>query len=376
MPYLSRTFIQDGKTGRANVMLGAVGKAAESVAYDAVDVAVAYATRQGVRRLLNQVASSKWTNAAKRWLISIDFGVTEPDALEELIGVPNSRVRIPGGLAVLASAALRPRVTFHTKAYLFRVNGSEVPAALVVGSANLSANALLVGAECAVTQAWTQPLTASEMDLLQAPVDFGKWFDQVWDQSSPAAELLNEYRNRFTVAERPEALRDEETEITSLVIEPTTVGSVELIAAMAAADSLWVETRKLYANLGAGNPGNQLEAKKGIRVFFGFTSAEVAPNHQFGVVCLQVQGHDAVERGVRFGDNQMDKVNLPAPGVDGPPTYNYSFLLFERAGMNGAVPLFRLRVLNHAQLTMRKQAARETRDLVMQGGRQYGLLFK
>ena len=37
-------------------------------------------------------------------------------------------------------------------------------------------------------------------------------------------------------------------------------------------------------------------------------------------------------RSVRFGNNQMDKVNLPIPGEEGPDSYDNTVLHFERIG--------------------------------------------
>jgi hypothetical protein len=51
-----------------------------------------------------------------------------------------------------------------------------------------------------------------------------------------------------------------------------------------------------------------------------------------GQVVLQKDGYQPVECSVRFANNQMDKVNLPVPGTDGPDSYDDSILLFERAG--------------------------------------------
>jgi HKD family nuclease len=108
------------------------------VDYDAVDVAVAYASRRGVSELSVALTSSRWLSAGKRWLVSMDFGRTEPAALDALAALPNSEVRVPNGRDVIASQSLQPKITFHTKAYLFRLAGHNCPVAVIIGSANLT----------------------------------------------------------------------------------------------------------------------------------------------------------------------------------------------------------------------------------------------
>jgi hypothetical protein len=71
----------------------------------------------------------------------------------------------------------------------------------------------------------------------------------------------------------------------------------------------------------------------------------------------------------------MDKINLPLPGIDGPATYDNAFLLFERSGYYGDVPLFRLSVLDEEGLRRRRDVVRRVLDFELHGGRQYGLLF-
>jgi hypothetical protein len=246
---------------------------------------------------------------------------------------------------------------------------------LVVGSANLTASALHVGAETLCVQQWEAPLTDHEQGLLAGADDFRAWFDHVWARSTPAATLLATYHQRFNDETRPGATTEEETDVTLQVIEPTSVVGPDDVALLATADAFWIETRTLYANRGPGNPGNQLDGPRGMRVFFGFSSADVPPNHQFGVVVLHVPGHNPVDRGIRFGTNHMDKINLPTPGVDGPSFYDDSYLLFERAGTQGGTPLFRLTAINHQDLLVRKNAATRHFDFVMQGGRSYGVLY-
>ncbi len=58
-----------------------------------------------------------WRAVEKQWLISIDFGTTEVQALEYLRDLPNSEVRIPDARQVLDSA-LFPDRPFHPKTFI------------------------------------------------------------------------------------------------------------------------------------------------------------------------------------------------------------------------------------------------------------------
>src|SRR5581483_10115396 len=95
---------------------------------------------------------------------------------------------------------------------------------------------------------------------------------------------------------------------------------------------LWVQVEELYKNRGPDKAGNQLDLPRGARVFFGFPADDVPRNTIFGNVVIVCDGYDPVVRSMRFGNNMMDKINLPVPGQHGPGTYDHSFLLFEKIG--------------------------------------------
>lgn len=146
--------------------------------------------------------------------------------------------------------------------------------------------------------------------------------------------------------------------------------------AAARADALWVEIDRLYENRGPGVPGNQLDLPRGSRVFFGFTDRDVPRNTIFGEVMIQFRGKREVGRNMRFGNNSMDKLNLPVPGTDGPATYDGSFLLFSRQAADAARrQRFYLEQGDHKDLSRwRARAAREE-VIAMSGGREMGVLW-
>lgn len=380
MPYEAAMHAQDATTGRIGDVLRGISRTAARVgSFTAIDVAVAYATAGGVGLLAHELsASPAWSTSQKRWLISIDFGITQPSALRTLANLPFSEVRIPNGVQVASSAALLPTNTFHAKGYVFRSKVWGAPLGLVVGSANLSVSALATGSEIVSSQVWEGALTASEQSALDGASSFADWYEDAWCTADALATVLAIYKKARRRAHVRGAPHEDRTPLARAASVPS-VGNVisgPFVAQLAAARALWVKTGHLYVNMPNIGVGNQLDMPRGTRVFFGFSSLEVPPNSVLGEVEMQAVGYKAVPRSVRFGNNFMDKVNLPIPGRDAPSSYDDAIIIFERNGKNGnGQDRFRLHVTDARGLAARRSAAVNAVDLRMQGGREYGLFF-
>jgi hypothetical protein len=96
-------------------------------------------------------------------------------------------------------------------------------------------------------------------------------------------------------------------------------------------DNFWIDTGSMYSNLGAGKPGNQLDLKRFSRVFFGFPAKDLPQNSAIGSVVLKYADVVHPDRHLRFGDNGMDKLDLPIPGVSAPNDYRNLTLRFTRS---------------------------------------------
>jgi HKD family nuclease len=118
-------------------------QAATSANHNCLVAAVAYATESGCKLVSEGFAErmDQWNRIKKDWLISIDFGLTEPTALEFLADLPNSRVYIPNADQVLG-ARLRPQAGFHKKMYVFDNSAVQDSMGLFSGSANLTVSGL------------------------------------------------------------------------------------------------------------------------------------------------------------------------------------------------------------------------------------------
>ena len=93
MPIVRKVLPQDAATGRTGCTINGIAELARFTAVARWDAAVAYATRAGCERLHDKLTetTATWTATRKRWLVSMDFGRTEPRALRFLAGLAGIR---------------------------------------------------------------------------------------------------------------------------------------------------------------------------------------------------------------------------------------------------------------------------------------------
>ena len=368
---------QDSTTGRVGVVLEAIAHAADRAGdYECIDIAVAYASGEGVRLLENALAGPSWAAARKRFLVSLDFGFTQPNALVRLSELSNAEVRIANGREVLESADLRPQTAFHAKVFSFGVEQFPHLRALVVGSANLTASALSTGAEVVTTQTWKSYSTAGLNDLRRAQPVLD-WFQDTWKNADPLPDVLDEYRQRRRALPTAPRIREERTAATRRYLASPEDHEIsgDLSVQLAAAKELWIDASSMIRNRGT-LPGSQLNTPRGTRVFFGFASEKVPKDTTLGSIDLRVVGHSYLERTIRFSSNGMDIINLPIPEQNGIETYQGTFLLFARDSPEGGDRRrFTVTVTDEAAIRERKASASNCVDLEMNRGRKYGLLF-
>jgi hypothetical protein len=206
-----------------------------------------------------------------------------------------------------------------------------------------------------------------------------EWFDIVWDRAVDVGTVIEEYRRkRAILGVRPPAVEDQD--LAARLYSPPPGASVSVRGAdavrLSMATAYWIEAGKLSRNRGRLVPGNQLDAPRGARVFFGFTAASVSRNHIFGDIQLRFSSSVYGLYSVRFGNNQMDKINLPIPGSAGPDSYDGKILVFTREPKWGIGPeRFTLNVISRAALSVRQRSAATSWEGRMNSGRSWGLLF-
>ncbi len=354
--------------GRHGEILRGLIRCASAAQFDQMLGAVAYASIAGCK-LLNESlrsASPRWTDVTKRWLVSIDFALTEPAALEFLAKLPNSEVRIPNALAD-TFPNIRPRRRFHDKLYTFEMSRAPDAVALFTGSANLTLGGLQLNDEQAVGMVWTPPLGISEQTMFDRFIAKKQLIEELFSQSLRLTSgLLAEYRGAW--AKNGENAETDGS-VVSRVLVPDPVIAIDQASALAAANSFWVDVRYVTPNRGHGLSGNQIDLPRGARVFFGFTAERVPRNTVLGAVQISYQDQ-VTPCHMRFGNNQMDKLNLPIPGAGGPATYMDQTLIFSREPND----VFELQVRPLAESDTWKARSSERDTLYeMQGGRQFGV---
>jgi hypothetical protein len=361
--------LQDSDTGRVSGIVSQLAVLSGSARFRRLRVSVAYASYSGCKDLVHYFEKNcrGWHSLRKRWLVSIDFGRSEVSALNYLRALPNSEVRVPNATEVLAHN-LVPRRCFHPKTYVFDSGIDVLDAAcgIFVGSGNLTLSGLHTGVEHGTSLLWIPPLSPGQRGLLKRCQSELSWWDEAWEIASPATDaLLADYREK-----RPTLpLEDRTPSVRKFASTAKREVETKPGLAWANAKCFWIKTNELYKNLGRGRPGNQLDLRRGTRVYFGFPPDTVARNTNLGEVVLQYDALPARACSVRFGDNSMDKLNLPIPGTDGPEGYDHSVVHFERIEARR----FRVRLGNEEDLAKWKRKSQKQGMLdKLAGGREFG----
>ena len=330
----------------------------------------AYATKKGVKLLCEtlEAVSANWNATSKIWIVSIDFGHTEPEAITELIGLPNSQVLIPYASEVLRQR-LRPRHTFHGKT-LVCYQGDTIDhgkGGILVGSANMTMSGLCFGHEHASAFTWMKRRGVPNSIWASLEGSVQRLSELLDISENPTPLFLRDYaacRPR-RIIERSEDSSDEVTRISSPNSELTLLEN----AYLATATYLWIDVDYVVQNRGRGRPGNQIDLQHGTRVFFGMSSVRVPRNTFLGEITV-VYRAKRTRCHMRFGDNQMDKLNLPVPEDGGPYEYEGKTLLFKKTSSGE----FQLSVYSRASAYRWKSKSRNQGTLFeMRGGREYGV---
>jgi hypothetical protein len=284
--------------------------------------AVAYSTRAGCVRLtdriLARVGKAKWESAEKQFITSLDFGLTDPGALEFLSGLPASKVHIANP-EVVNKPGLLPGRAYHPKLYLF--DGAR-HTGYVVGSANLTNSALMTNTE----------VVAAGKEIPEN----GRWGD-VWTEllfnTAPlTAALLADYRRKWVRPKR-RAVEPDPAPLPPVVIRPgeKPVFGDEVTAGRLLPMSFnhfWIEVKTL-----SGGSGSQLELPRGSNRFFGFhyddyeNAAHVV---EIGYPLLTCKGKAWNDKPLRWHpNNRMERFNLPTMSQGG-FDYQNTAVLFRR----------------------------------------------
>jgi len=308
----------------------------------------AYVTKGGISALCENEAGDDWRDrASTQWIIGVDQGITEPDALREISDHPDSEVRVlvPGG--DLNRDALYRRPRFHAKVAMIESLAAG-DAHLVTTSANMTASALEdrpTNYEVGLVQSTNSGLTDEDVEA------FDDWWDSAWERSQEVTEgFLTEYeRIRGDYFDRNPDVPEYESSVT--------------VNHASEADHLYIETWAM-----TGGSGNQIEFNTELSPFI---------DTRYGQITIILNGATHTDCSVSprttdppFGQ-EITPLYLPT-GND----YTHSVLHFEKLSSSpSGQPQYELTVADPGDDIIDEWRQRAERDGVKSqtgGGREYG----
>jgi HKD family nuclease len=353
---LGSILIQDASRGNKSQIFNGITKLVTEQKLRSVKISVAYVSYGGCFDLFTELEKrvSNWKNVKKDVLLSIDYGSTEPKALRYLKSIPNCTIRAHNSDYVLKHK-LFPQVCFHPKTYV--LENSNGVCGLFLTSANMTRSGLHQGVEHAISLSFK--LNTNNIKSLMS---FYKWWRGAWASSKNISNVfINQYEK--LIPKRP---REDNTPSVKKYF-PKNLSYTDIT--WRNSEYFWIKTKKLYKNMGQNKFGNQLDMKKGTRVFFGFAPKDVVRNTVLGNIKLSYKNSGYETRSLRFGNNQMDKINLPI-GM-GNVSYDNSYLLFKRIKNKK----FTVLKITHKDIDkFKNESLRLNKYYHLVGGREYGFV--
>lgn len=294
-----------------------------------VRVCSAYVSLSGSQILFDGICraapNGNHERVRKTIVTSLDFGLTDPMALQFWQDAANSRVLV-SGVTLLQRGSLIPSAAFHPKFYVFGRPDGTIGS--LVGSANLTNRGLTINAEVA----WL------EMEHRQPDELTNAWEAAIQPAIPLTAEILEAYR----VLRARAAPQNPTEELEPL--PPPQIGPPGRYAPFGEAEidpsaynQMWVQSRGLQ-----GGAQTQLELPRGAHRFFGATYTGYDFSHVDHIAePVLVSGYMVWrDRPLTWhGDNAMERINLPSLAMGG-FDYANSLIVFRRIAPN----TFELRV--------------------------------
>jgi hypothetical protein len=286
-------------------------------------VASAYVTREGTallfERLRLKLGAVTFARIPKRLVTTFDYGLTDPDGLEDWIAA--GAAVFVANADVVAAGSLNPAAAYHPKVYGFRSAAGLW--SVVAGSANLTGRGMTVNAEAVATVAVPDAEMSAAIALLSQ------------DAAPATSQLLAAYSALRAASPPPPSLARLVTPV-SPPATPAPAALYTLWEAIAAGmavpssfDRFWVQTLAP-----SGGSGSQIELPRGAHEFFGFVffDYEVDTAVPIGMPRLRSGLRTWTDRILSYhGDNGMERLNMPTPAMSG-FSYGHSAVSFRRRG--------------------------------------------
>ncbi|MDX3968137.1 MAG: phospholipase D family protein [Bradyrhizobium sp.] len=290
-----------------------------------IRICSAYISLSGSEMLFDAICRASSNLADKTIVASLDFGLTDPEALRFWMKVRNCSVFVAGS-DNLRRGSLTPTSAYHTKFYVFDRQDNSVGS--LVASANLTNRGLTVNSEVG----WLDRSVADPAALNVA------WSNIVRPAIPITQQILDAYAKLHDRLK--DAIHTKELE----PLPPPPIGSPSNYSVFgdapvdpASYNLMWIQSRGMQ-----GGAGTQLELPRGTHRYFGARYAD----YNFEKVKhiaepILVSGRERwSDRPLTWhGDNAMERINLPSFAMGG-FRYENSLILFRRLGRN----VFELRV--------------------------------
>lgn len=264
--------------------------------------AFAYVTESGVAQLGTHLGKLLKGRDC-RWLFSIDYGRSHPNALRNVTTFGKSEVRIYDGAYVVDSKSFVPRLNYHLKTAL-TLQADGYPSQQVVGSGNLSASGLSSGVEAGCLVDYSQVEEAHGTAVIAR-------LENLWQDATPLADVVDAYEKQYVEVSQPQTTPAE---------QPPVEGVTSLF---------WIDVGYVTKNRGPEKPGNQFDLPRGSHIYLGVTEVK-APllNSVLADLKIRTPFGEIIERRLRYGNKAMEKLTLPIPEHYGYECYDGKILTF------------------------------------------------
>ena len=248
---MKTTLIGQGGAGGAT-LAAALTAVTDDNKFDRLDVAVAYATFQGVKTLTNALGGLP---PVSRWVVGLDDAITQPEAIEHLMKLDGAEIRL---------AALAPKRRFHPKIYRLWSSTQPELCVLALGSGNMTQNGLRYNGEASALLASESAEEAKSLEEV--------WLE-MWGLGVEVTELaLNTYKAKHSAAKK------ERKKIAALGVAPPEPDADALAEQEIVFDGDPTKAEVVWVDFGSamGN-GRELEFPKAVMPFFGIFDGTPTP---------------------------------------------------------------------------------------------------
>ncbi len=348
--------------------LQAIDRLLQHGPFDTLCVAAAYVTTGGLSDLIQTFENrmgQNWTTMNKRWITSFDYCRTDPIAINGMMTLPASELRVYDAQFCLKNRGI-PKIPFHPKAFLLSKKGLDC---VLAGSGNLSRSGLTKGIEAGIALG-SEAGAAAQADAIQTIKRLKAWYKVSWDAAGPINQSqLSQYSSLYEDAENVLHPTPTDDDVAS-TDRATGALSDKDLQKLRVSQHFWIDAGNVTKNRGPNLPGNQLMMKRMSRVFFGFEPTNLEENSALGTIRITFANNQPKDYSFTYSDNKMDKLVLPIPGSDGPSAYDNEIVVFTKK----AIRLFEMRIAkSNEKNALLKKSTAVGGAFKMSSGREWGV---